>query len=100
MTRTKADSIANEFLKDMNPTFWNGNGDKPSNFDERIWEYKLTETDRLDISFQYDEIDGWHHCCEIVDDSSNEMMEILSGYGIDSTLNLVDTIMDLCRNYE
>ena len=101
MTREKANIIANDFFRDMNPTFWNGEGDRPSSFDERIWEYKLSEDDRLDISLYHSDYDeGWVHCCEIVDDASNTMMEMLTGYGIDSTLNLVDTIMDLCRDYE
>lgn len=100
MTRIKVDRIVNNFFEDMNPTFWNGTGDKPSTFDERIWEYILSETDRLDISFEYDDYDGWHHCCELVDVASNTMTEILSGYGIDSTANLGDTIMDLCKEYE
>ena len=43
MTRAKANTIVNDFFRDMNPTFWNGNGNKPSTFDERIWEYPLTE---------------------------------------------------------
>ena len=39
MTREKANIIANDFFKDMNHDFWNGNGKKPTSFDERIWEY-------------------------------------------------------------
>lgn len=99
MTREKASMIANDFFKNMNPTFWNGYGNKPFTFDERIWEYDLSKYDKLDISFYYDEIDAeWEHCCEIVDKQSNEMIEILTGYGINSILNLVDTIMDICRD--
>lgn len=101
MTREKASMIANDFFKDMNPAFWNGQGDKPLTFDERIWECELSEYDDLDISFYYDDIEAeWVHCCEIVDKQSNEMTEMLTGYGIDSMLNLIDTIMDICRYYE
>lgn len=43
---------------------------------------------------------GWHHCCDLVDAKSNDSVDMLSGYGIDSALNLVDTVMDLCKDYE
>ena len=101
LTRKHAEQIANDFFKDMNPTFWNGQGDKPSTFDERIWECELSEYDDLNISLYYDDIEEeWVHCCEIVDKQSNEMIEILTGYGIDSYLNLVDTILDICNTYD
>lgn len=100
MTREKANAIANDFFKDMNPDFWNGNGKKPTSFDERIWEYELSEYDWLDISMYCNEDDEWVHCCEIVDKSSDTMTEMLTGCRIDSILNLVDTILDLCRGFE
>lgn len=34
-----------------------------------------------------------------MDTFSGESFDMLSGYGIDSPLNLVDTIMDLCKEY-
>lgn len=99
MLNKKAESIAKEFLSKMNPSLWDGYGAKPENFMEIIWEYPLTNDIRLDISFQYDEEDGWLHCCELVDSNSDEMLEILSGYGIDSVFNISDTIMDICKCY-
>lgn len=100
MTRSRANTIVNDFFRDMNPTFWNGNGNKPSTFNEKIWEYPLTEEIHLEITFVYDDVDGWKHCCDLVDTKSNDSVDMLSGYGIDSALNLVDTVMDLCKNYE
>ena len=101
MTREKASIIANDFFKDMNPEFWNGHGETPTTFDERTWECLLSESDRLDITLFYDPLEEqWCHCCEIVDEQSNEMTEMLTGYGIDSFFNLVDTIMDICRYYD
>lgn len=100
MTRAKANSIANDFFKDMNPTFWNGSGNKPSTFDERIWGYPLTEKMHLEITLVYNDIDRWHHCCDLVDTKSNDSIKMLSGNEIDSALNLVDTIMNLCKDYE
>ena len=99
MTQEKAIEIAKEFLTTMNPDCWDGDGDKPSTFVELLWECDLSENYRLDISFQFDETDGWLHCCEIVDKESDTMLEMLSGYGIDSVQNLTDTILDLCKSY-
>lgn len=101
MTRQKAEAIVNDFFKDMNPQFWNGEGEKPETFDERIWECDLGEYDWLDISMEYREEDGgWLYFCEIVDKKSDCLTECLSGYGIDSPLAMIDTVMDLCRGFE
>ena len=100
MTRERANIIGNDFFRDMNPTFWNGYGDIPSSFDTRVWECPLQDGISLNITLEHNDIDGWCHFCELVDDASNDMVECLSGYGIDSIFNLVDTIMDLCRAYE
>lgn len=98
MTRERAEAITNEFFKDMNPTFWNGTGNKPDIFREETWETKLTNDVRLEIVFSKD--DEWNHYCDLVHATSGESFDMLSGYGIDSPLNLTDTIMDLCREYE
>ncbi len=101
MERQKAYDIANSFLTEINPDYWDGKGEKPSSFVELIWEYDLSEYDRLDISMEYSEEDKcWIHFCEIVDKKNNMMTEILTGYGIDSVENLTDTILDICKEYE
>ena len=94
MIRARANTIVNDFFRDMNPTFWNGSGNKPSTFNEGIWEYPLTEETHLEITFAYDDVDGWHHYCDLVDTKSNDSVEMLSGYGIDSALNLADNSSD------
>lgn len=100
MRREKAEQIASDYFNDMNPDFWNGEGDKPSSFDERIWEYPLSKYDRLDISMYVSDEGKWVHCCEIVDDASDTMTEMLSGDGISSKENLVETIMEICKGFE
>ena len=99
MLYDKAFKIAQEFMNDMNPTMWDGNGDVPSTFDDRCLGSDLSPDMRLDISFLYDNEDGWRHCCELVNVASNEMVEILTGYGIDSVQNLANAILDICKNY-
>lgn len=96
--REKAEKIANDFLKKMNPTNWNGKGRRPKSFDTRIVTYDINSINgnELDISFDYLEEDGWTHCCELRNHETGELMIILHGYGVDSLQNLVDTIMDIC----
>ena len=100
MKRNKATVITNAFFIDMNPDFWRGEGDKPESFKDYPWRYQLTDEVDLEITFVFDEEDGWHHCCDLVYKSDDSSFDVLSGYGIDSVLNLTDTIMDLCRDYE
>lgn len=52
----------------------------------------------LEITLSQDD-NEWKHYCDLVYTSSGESFDMLSGYGIDSPLNLVDTIMDLCKEY-
>lgn len=98
MTREKAKNIVDAFFKDMNPTFWNGKGNKPQTFKEQIWEFSLTDNVSLEITLSQDD-NEWNHYCDLVYTFSGESFDMLSGYGIDSPLNLVDTIMDLCKEY-
>lgn len=100
MTRAKANAIVNDFFRDRNPTFWNGRGSKPSTFNEKVWEYSLTEDIHLEITFAHDDVDGWCHCCDLVDTKSNDSIATLSRKGMDSAIDLVDTIMDLCYDKE
>lgn len=101
MKRENAYDIANSFMKDMNPDLWDGNGEKPPTFIELIWECELSKYADLNISMGYCEEEGCCiHRCEIVDKRGDTVIEMLSGYGIDSVENLTDTILDLCRNYE
>lgn len=96
----KATKIVTEFLKDMNPDMWNGNGNKSESFDEHGWQYSLTDDVNLEITFVNNEEDGWCHYCDLVYASDNVSFDMLSGYGIDSVQNIIDTVLDLCRDYE
>lgn len=99
MKRVEAIATAYSFIKDMNPDFWDGNGKKPDSFKDYPWQRSLNEDVNLEITFVYNEIDGWHHCCDLVYESDNSSFDMKSGKGIDSILNLTDTIMDLCKDY-
>ena len=68
-------------------------------FDDRAWQYPLTDDVNLEITFVYNEEDGWCHYCDLVYQSDDSSFDMLSGYGIDSILNVTDTVMDLCRDY-
>lgn len=96
--------IADEFLREMNPEMWGGQGERPSSFDTRIWVMKDISPDypgeELNISFDYDDKDGWLHLVELVDTESNVAIDVLHGYGVDSPQNIADTISDLLKDSE
>lgn len=107
VTREWAEKTAKDFLNRANPTNWDGSGKKPEEFNcTKYFTYDFgSPYVDLDISFNYYEEDNeWLHCCEIVNrepSSSSDFVEcceVLSGYGIDSYLNLTDTILDICNN--
>lgn len=107
VTREWAEKTAKDFINRANPTNWDGNGEKPNEFNYiQYFTYDFGSSYVvLDISFNYcEEEHEWLHRCEIVDrESSNsnnyvECYETLSGYGVDSYLNLADTILDICNN--
>lgn len=100
MTRERATKIVNDFFGEMNPTLWDGNSNKPETFDERPWQCELVDGINLEITFAYDEEDGWHHYCDLVYTKDNSSFDLMSGYGIDSKLNVIDTVMDICRDYK
>ena len=102
----KARRIAEDFLSKANPTNWNGVGRRPKKFDTRIYTYNIDSINgnELDISFEYLDKDaapdepGWTHYCELRDKETEDLMIPMHGYGIDSPQNLIDTIMDVCRD--
>ena len=99
MKKINAMNIAYDFIKNMNPSFWDGNGNKPDSFKDYSRQYSLTIGINLEITFVYDELDGWHHCCDLVYESDNSSFDLLSGDRIDSIINITNTIMDLCKDY-
>ena len=96
----KPDEIAKAFLYEMNPANWDGQGEMSAGFDTRTMEFITDIPDvLLDISFELCmEDDGtfwWEHCCELVQESSDTIIERVYGYGINSVQNLTDTISQL-----
>ncbi len=63
------------------------------------WKCPLTDDVNLEITFVYNKEDGWCHYCDLVYQSDDSSFDMLSGHGIDSILNVTDTVMDLCRDY-
>lgn len=59
--------------------------------------YPIDQGTELDISFEYEESDGWLHLCELREKASGDLLAMLHGYGIDSVPNLADTIEDICN---
>lgn len=99
MKRVIAIAAAYSFIKDMNPDFWDGKGKKTDSFKDYPWQCSLNEDVNLEITFVYNEVDGWHHCCDLVNKSDNSSFDMLSGNSINSVIDLTNTIMDLCKDY-
>lgn len=96
VNRKYATAMANAYLQRMNPSNWDGRGDKPADVDTSAMSYDIPGDShrRIDISFDVD--DGeWCHLCQLVDTQSKRVIEFEHGYGVDSVLNLTDIIMDL-----
>jgi len=100
MKRETAEKIVKNFFNQMNPDMWSGNGNRPISFDDRAWQYPLTNEVNLELTFVNNEEDGWCHYCDLVYESDNSSFDMLSGYGINSVQNIIDTVLDLCRDYE
>lgn len=93
--------IVKEFYKQMNPDIWDGSGERPDSFDTHAWEYPLTDAVHLELAFGYDESDGgWKYFCDLVYSSDNSSFDMTSGHGIDSPQNIINSVMQLCREYE
>ena len=94
--RDLALEIAEKHLNRMNPDMQSREGDAPSSFNERICTYEISsDYAELDISFYYDEDEQiWCHYCGLRDKETEELLQPISGYGIDSPMNLADSIMD------
>lgn len=91
-------------MNEANPEMWNGEGTKPQSVSNLIFTYDIQSIygNELDLSLEYLESDesdmaGWTHYCELKDKQTGDTVIPLHGYGIDSINNLVDTIMDICR---
>lgn len=96
MSKT-AIEIAKAHLAYANPSSWDGTGNPPADFDSRIRTYRINACTELDISFEQERGDGWLHCCELRDTTTDDLLEILHGYGVDSPQNLADTIEDITK---
>ena len=98
MDKTKASAIVHDFFTDMNPSFWDGSSPKPRSFDDRAWQYPLTDDVSIEITFVYNEEDGWCHYCDLVFQSDDSSFDVLRGYGM-NPVNVTDTVMGLCKEY-
>lgn len=57
----RAIEIAMKHLQQANPSMWNGQNERPADFDSRIGTYPINKDTELDISFEYEKDDGWLH---------------------------------------
>lgn len=104
MTHARAMEIATQFMERMNPDGWNGVGNQPASFDERIYEEPIAEDIVIEIRF-VDESDlgdecGWTTIVEFV----NEYGEPYGHYTLIDDINSIEGIAAcieyLCDTYE
>lgn len=101
MTEKRALEIANEFLSYMNPEMWDGYGDPPDSFDQRIYvpedRFGGLRILHLEIVFidKTKEGDGWCTYVDFCFDGCS--IEQSSCYGVDSAQDIADCIMEVCK---
>lgn len=71
-----AREIAEDFINTMNPSGWDGSGDKPDDFDTGIVTYEINKDAELDVSYEYDDDYGWEVCYELRDKVDGELLDI------------------------
>lgn len=89
--------IAQSFMCEMNPMHWNGVGDVPCSVDTRTMLFKTDQADtRLEITIDPWTDDGekfkWHCSCELVEESTDEIIGVVCTDHINSVIDLADTI--------
>lgn len=102
MTNDMATRIAESFIKEHNPSLWDGIGNKPTDFSTEIEVYKtFKEKIYMTIQFEIDVDEGgnWAHIVKLYNSEDDELIDGYFGYGIDSIQNLTDTILDICAEY-
>lgn len=98
-TREMAREIATEHMKRHNVGLWDGKGMLCNDFGTRIGTYSIgSEHYEVDIDFQRDVYDGkmqWFHNCEIVDIDAGITYAFATNAGINSVMELENTIYAL-----
>lgn len=103
MTKEKAYKIASEFIQKHNPNMWDGKGEMDKDFSTDLETYyDIFEKDiYMVILFEIDADEGvWSHFVKLYSKLGDEFIDGYHGYGIDSVQNMVDTILDICNEYE
>lgn len=79
---------------------WDGTGERPSTFNDHRITYSINKYTELDVSFEWDNADGWKHCCKLRDTLTNNILAVRCSPGIHSPQTLPDTILEICQNLE
>ncbi len=90
--------IAKSFISEMNPTNWDGLGEKPENFDMRVWQAAegTLPDDRICMTIEKeDEGEGYVTFIEIVGKEDDMMNACLTCCSINSAEEIADTLSEL-----
>lgn len=106
MTKEIAREIADKFIKEHNPNLWDGLGNMPSNFSNKIEVYNIFSKEvYMTIQFEIDADEGgcWAHIVKLYSNKDGCNDELIDGYfgnGINLADSLAETIVDLCDDYK
>lgn len=89
--------IVEEHFRRVNPSMWDGIGEPPADFVNHRITYSLNKFTELDVSFERDNAGGWRHCCKLRDTLTNTVVAIQYGPSINSPQQLVDAILEICK---
>ncbi len=104
MTHEQAQTIATQFIENMNPERWNGVGETPASFDERSYEEPISDNIVIELTFVgdnygYDEEWGYATFCELVTDNGQTYGRHTSIAEINNVEGIADMIEYLCKTY-
>ncbi len=97
-----AREIAKDFVSTMNPSGWDGSGNRPDSTPlNEVLTYHLDEYPEinLDLHYEYDDLeDQYYHVCEAYDKESNDRMCGVWSNTINDVDDVIGTIQYLFDN--
>lgn len=97
MTTANARDIATVHMFKCNPSNWSGQGIRPNDFSSDSKIYPDGPDREVVVKFDANKDGVWEHCVMVREKHSKNVLNMYTGYGIDSIQNLTDTILDLCN---
>ena len=98
--KVNVNEIVEKFIITMNPSYWNGKGNKPKDLDMRVWQApeNTLPDDCICMTIEKEnEDEGYVTFIEIVDKEDDMMNACLTCYSINSVEEIAGTLSELLR---